>query len=531
MSDRNRLSAGDYLIPLPEGIGITLQYDDKGVIKNVLSGYESTGTYENITKDMLSELISNKLVPNVISLKNGATYVEGILYTEDVCYDPGELPDCIQETLREKFISDPTKFKFYAITVRSLAAMFRGSVAIRQWLTFSKFNLPPGYLIPTRFEGTDDNYLQVLEDLVGGNKYIFKYPLIPEYVLFHNQDIKHGKFHLIQIKLSSVKKTVSRSGVISAELRSDSMDGSIVVPYSDVIQYDLQKNSDIILDEYDNILYSHNNKIRKSKGSERITCDFCGKLIDVPKVGTVMCSDPNCNSRLYPRVSQFLSTLNLPVVSYDRYKEIIKEQGVGFAVPDILTVDEFEDLKIDVSLRTILRAIVPMYIEPDTNYVNLLCNSCNNAVDTLEYYLSHTSKLEFDLGKDVATRCSYIINWFDQYPENLVDLKTALHDKHINIVDSDKRFDGPPIFRGKSIVLTGTFYHGSQEDIESILKSYGGTVVPDFKHKVDCVIIGGLQEHIDGSIIREARNLRIPIFEEYQFFSEYDIESDLAENL
>lgn len=530
MSDRNRLSAGDYLVPLPEGIQITLEYDDQGVIKKIFRGYESNEVLEDCSDMFLDPLISNKLIPNLIPLKHGATYIEGILNTSSECYDSGELPECIQDSLQSMFLKDPNSFKFFAISVRSLTAMFRGSIAVRQWLNFVKFNLPPGYLIPAKLEGTDDSYLTKLEDLIGGSKYTFNYPRIPEYVIFHNQNMLHGTFHIKQTSINKIEKIVNHSGVISAELDTDL--GKIIVPYSSVVNFDLKKSSNILLDEYDNILYSnYSGRYKNKHASSRITCDFCGKIIDVPKTGVVTCSDPNCNSRLYPRIEQFLTTLKLPIISYDRYREITDNEGPGFSIPDILLIQEFEDADISVSPSDLLRAIVPMYVEPDSSHINRYCNSCKNSIHTIEYYLSHPEKIEFDLGEDIYRCSKHIVNWFVQYPENLVDFQTLLYDKKVNVDSQNKMFDGPQIFRNKNIMLTGTFYHGSVSDIESILKSYGGSVVSDFNNKVDCIIIGGLQERTDGSIIREGRNKRIPIFEEQQFFTQYDIESDMAENL
>ena len=49
-----------------------------------------------------------------------------------------------------------------------------------------------------------------------------------------------------------------------------------------------------------------------------------------------------------------------------------------------------------------------------------------------------------------------------------------------------------------------------------------------FNTAVDCVVIGSLREDVDGKAVQKARQMQIPIFEEAEFFRNYEIDTDLA---
>ena len=97
-----------------------------------------------------------------------------------------------------------------------------------------------------------------------------------------------------------------------------------------------------------------------------------------------------------------------------------------------------------------------------------------------------------------------------------------------------QKFDGDPIFRGNTFVITGKFKRGDYPEIQSILMSYAANVVPDIEpgQKLpDIVITGSLNDGISGKIIQKARLHNIPIVEEDVFFTQYEIDQDLANNL
>ena len=102
---------------------------------------------------------------------------------------------------------------------------------------------------------------------------------------------------------------------------------------------------------------------------------------------------------------------------------------------------------------------------------------------------------------------------------------------NVNITKATKKFEGAPIFRDKLILLTGSFIHGSLDEIANILHSYSAETTTQMSDNVNCVVIGDGQENINGHVVIEARKKRVPVMSESEFFMQYDIDTDLAENL
>lgn len=114
---------------------------------------------------------------------------------------------------------------------------------------------------------------------------------------------------------------------------------------------------------------------------------------------------------------------------------------------------------------------------------------------------------------------------------NVSDINTLLNSPNVNLVETEKKFDGAPIFRNKTICLTGSFIRGSMAEIASIMHSYSAKVVFQFTNTVDCVLVGGTMENIDGKIMRDAKALNKVVMSEDAFFKKYEIDSDINANL
>ena len=80
-------------------------------------------------------------------------------------------------------------------------------------------------------------------------------------------------------------------------------------------------------------------------------------------------------------------------------------------------------------------------------------------------------------------------------------------------------------------MITGSFAHGSLAEITSILASYSAAVTQTFSTAVNCVLVGDLNENTNAFAVKSARKSAIPVMQESEFFKQYDIDSDLAENL
>lgn len=526
MTDRNRLSAGEFFVPLPVGFPLTLKYDENGVLVQVCKGYERGG--EDVSSIFLYSFVNDHIVPNKVALKKGTTYVSGILYTSAELKGCGKLPECKYDDIISKYKDSRKGFKFFALSVTSLSAVFNGAVNIRQWLTFSKFTVPQGILLSSKTCGDVDTYL-----FNHGNDDIwsninFKFPKIPEYVIFSTKSVEYGSFDIFENKVSSTKQYILDSGVIDCKVKLEAGKDDMSVPYSEVVKYNIQKNTTLIYDKNLNILYSQFSGNKRV--SDTILCSSCGKLIKVPKFGVTTCSDVNCNSRLYPRVKQFLTTLHLPYIDFSRYEEVCKSKGLDFHVPDILDIDEYKDVELKCTVFELLRAITPKFVMPDDSVLLQFCNTCKNASGTVQYYLQFPNDIQIDISYDIQNSMKPVVDWYSN-SDNMKDLVSVFHNDKIKIVSENIQFDGAPIFRNTSIVITGKFIHGSYDVITSILKGYGAEVDTEVDENTDCIVTGSMMENISGHVIKQGRKYNVPIIDENEFFSMYDIDSDLRENL
>ena len=524
MFARNLLQAGEFVTLVPVGIPVTLQYSDKGSIQKIYLNHEKTD-HKDVTETMLPVIIKNKQVPNKVSVKGGTTWVRGVFYTENIYSGTGDLPDCIMGDLLEAFYASPRMFAFFAGDVMSLALKFKGAVATRQWLSVSGFDTLQGYVVPADI--TEEKFESMVE-----KNYLFKYPLISSYILYHKDGtISYPKTGLRQFIVNRVARNVSEDGNIFADVTATTGETyRVLYPY--VVKFNLHQNTLVVMKDNNDFIFSaQTSSSRKDTRSSKLQCSFCGKNLNVPniEVREFKCSDENCTSRLYPRVNQLLSTLELPTLSYSSYLKTIKDYGTGFSVVSVLDTDMYKDCKVEITLETAIRAFVPKYILPGAAQISQFCDACNNTIESVVYYVQNVDKMKVDLDLDFhAFNRFYIWLLSDNNALNLVEFIKRFEGHYIR---KGKHFDGAPIFRDKLIYLTGTFEHGSLAEVRSILESYSASVATDYSNLVDLVLLGSIPENVNGSAVVSARKHGKPVMQEAAFFDQYDIDSDLSENL
>ena len=511
---RNRLTAGDFVTIVPIGLPATLQYDENGRIQRVFKGFVDSRI--DISDKVFEKVLETKSVPRSVMIQGGTTWVSGVFYTdqEKSLVGSGDIPRSIEDDFLNRWMSGKIDVEFYAGSAKSLAYSFRGAQPTRSWLTFSKFNLLPGYVVPSDLD--EDKFARMVDRIDTP----FRYPRIQGFITYRYGNPVYQDMKLKQFTVTDIVMFVSISGHICSKIFNSS-GFSIVVDYSDTVRYNVTKGASILLDEDYNIISSSPVK----RVDNEISCPICGRRIIVPGAGQVSCPDDHCNSNLFLPLNRFLNTLGLPSWDKNRYDSEILKKIKTFSIPDIFDLPEYKEIKVKTNLSNLLSAIVPDRVA-DTHFLISLCNRCNNSVDSVEYYVSHPSRISSELG----LKNTKLIDWLDK-PENCMDVLSLLHNEHIVIVMRNKKFNGDPIFRGKTIAVTGIFNHGNFDEISAILSSYSASVTNKMSNAVGCVIVGDTKENIDGSMIQSAKMNNVPIMTESQFFSRYGIEDDLAENL
>ena len=518
---RNLLQAGEYVTLVPNGIPIKLEYGSNGTLEKVHVGYDES--YE-ISKEVIPVIMKSKCIPLTVTIHKGQTFVYGVFkpLSNKKYIEEGWIPDCNIDNMLEDFKADPDQFKFFAGEVSSTAAVFKGAVPIRQWLTTSGFQLLSGYLVPANL--TEDSFKSMIR------RDYADYPIVTHYIIYHRDGTtSHTKLSVYQCIIGDVKDYTTEYGYIQREFYTKDKYIKYVVPYSEAYIRDLHVGKRVFM--MNNIIHTDDVSDGFNHVDSSYVCKWCGRKLHVPNDArkAMMCSDSQCNSVLYPRVSQLLKGLYLPVISFARYKEITDSIGSIFSVLDILDVDEYKEFKFSGSLYQVVRAIIPKTILPGDQHVMKLCRECNDTVATFIYYIQNPDKMKVDLSLDDHVY-KKLLNWLED-PCNVSDIVSLLCHERITIEHQEKRFDGPPIFRGKNIAITGKFFHGSSEDVESIFLSYAANIVNVVDSTLDCLIVGDLQEDVDGNKVMKAKKLGVPIFSEYKFFNKYDIDKDLSENL
>ena len=516
---RNLLQAGDHVTIIPSGIRITLQYGENGQVEKVYTGYKEN---ERVLRpELLVPLLTSKEIPSHVAVKNGTTFVYGCLYTSEMYNVEGKLDEDVEKVYLEEYLSNSKMFHFFAGHMHSLALSLNSPVTIQRWLKTTGFETLPSYLVPATLR--EDNFSSMFQL----NNYPFRFPRIMGYVRFRSNQSEFISTDLKQIVVKEVNKVVSVEGYILAELKSYNS-GVVTVSYADVINKNIFKDSIVLLNEDNQIVsvYNPENKNLTSYG-RTITCDYCGKVIDVPSGSTKFtCSNEHCVSVMYHRASKMLSKLGLPSVDVVEFRKFAEGFSNIVALPDVLDMDCYQDTMTEVPLPTLLDAVVPSKIVTRYADWNVFCNSCNNSVESVIYYVQNPGRIIKDLGLDVSVY-RRLVNWLEDV-DNQLDITGMIQHPRISVLTTGKRFEGAPIFRGKSIYLTGKFNHGSFEDVKAILTSYSAEVYEKFNTGVDCVIIGGLHEGVSGKDLQRAKAMEIPVFEESDFFAKYEIDDDIA---
>ena len=513
---RNFLSNGEYVSVVPVGILTTIQYDPNGRIERVING--PTEGDVDVTKEFLQPILDNGLVPRTILAKGGRSWIYGVLYTNVLKYlnVDGVLPEVIYPSLKKAFFENPKSFSFAAHSAKSLSMVLRGSLATRQWLTSSSFNILPGMpLSPEVLK--EENFADRLEKYLGDNAY-FDFPLVGGYCVY-----KDGQptYYSADMRLETVTKTsqkVDFHGNIIMEIN----DGRIFDYGECVNRYNIQKDVVMLLDCYGNIIHTYKNGLSVvGDRHETVMCPICGNIFYPIPGSATKCSDPRCNSKMFIPTNNFLSALRLPNVTYAAFQETVKKVGLNYSVVDILDRPEY-NYEIRANLPTLLYAIIPRSVIADFQSIVLLCNRCYNTLDNVMYKFSNLGVLEKDVDIPEISR---LIDWLKD-DRNINDIRKLVDHPNVKIGSDFKKFEGAPIFRNLRICITGDFIHGSNLDIKNIFTSYSGTVVNDVKD-ANVLVVGGTQTNINGTVIKTAREKGITIFDEYSFFDRYDIDSDL----
>ena len=517
----NLLRPGSYCLFEPLGLHIEITYNVQGAIASV-ARYIGENDTNNMEGKFFDTVLKSNIVPRRILLTGSTTKVSGVLYTDTPINSIGKLPECAGIELAEYFIKHPARFKFLASTVESGAASFPSQMHVKQWLTLNHFNTSPGLLIPSDL---DDNKLRSLLLSVPGHNITTIYGSVISYI---GSSYTRKFVNLIQDKIEKIEQNVANDGTIYADIYLTYLQQVHTTHYSLLYKYNLSKNKLIIFDQsnIDEIIYSSYNDLRVHKPVEdTIVCPTCKKLIKMGYHSIVKCDDEKCSSLQYVRISHFLKTLNLKKLDINDYKRLSK-LNTHISLIDILDNKELKIDNITAPLATLLHAIIPINVLPKLQHAKELCDQCNNSLPTLLYYLSNPDKAYNDLSLDKRIYHN-LFTWINT-DNRIKEVEDIINHNKITIQEESSIKENAPIFRNKTIYITGTFKHGSYTTIQNILESYSAKVeISEFNENCDCVLIGDILEQVNGIAVKSALKHKIPVLSETGFFNKYEIDNDI----
>jgi len=511
-------SAGSLVYIVPTGLLVTLRYDAHGILYKV---YQGINVLEELPEDFLKTIVRMGLVPNSIKLHGGTTDISGVFYSNTIKSKEGLLPDCEFNRLVEDIKSGTPGYRFYVGNVESGAMQITPS-SMQAWTKMVGFESLPCWAVP--INATEETLRSYITD----NTYIpFEYPLLSGFFIFEGQN--KAKYYDLHLKTATISEKPERftdhDGYIKYGLAYGNNE-SISIDYPDAVKFNIQKGSQVVFDG-DKIIWS-DTKSLEDKLPTRTVCTYCNKILDVPSNGPMTCSDDFCISKLYPRIQRFCKILGLEELTIEEFDKAITKQQIQI-LPDLLLLPKYSDIKIKNHLSEVLLASINGDVGMNREWLVKFCNKCNNSYKTVKYYFEGPRRIATELDMQLPPRFG---NWLAE-PRNLIELDTIMNSEQIELLEANRivKFDGMPLLRNKKLMITGTFMHGSTEDIVAILQSYSAEVVTQFDKKVQCVIVGDIKENIDGLAIQAARELDLPMFTESEFFARYQIDEDLEKFL
>lgn len=503
---------GAYVEVVPAGLLVKLQYNQNGLLEKI---YDLESELE-ITTQQFNNI--KKFAPQTIPLNGGTTWVEGVFYTQNIPEIDGPL---VSTEEINNYYFNQSNLIFYAANVKSLAAGFSGVRVIRNWLSSSGFNILPGMVTAMQFDETS------IQNMVKFGNYRFEYPYIGGFYIFEDGECRFEPSNFEQIKVKKIVEEYSEYGYITYELIGESTNATVSA--GDLVKYNIHEGSTILWIFTTGEVISCKSSAKEAVPSI-IHCKWCGSPITINTAGPTECPDPHCLSHMYPYATKMLRGLDLPDISYEQYASAVNDKQIT-CITDVLLLANEEDIKPRVSLERALQAAIPADVCANETLIKKFVSLCNHSIDSVKYYINNPVRIHrelIDSGADYV-QVSKLSTWLSD-PYNSSTVLTVL--ATIDLGGSAASFDGAPIFRNNTFMITGKFRRGSQDDIASILKSYSAKVLTDTDTMVcDALVVGALSDETSVHIIQQAKLRSIPVMTEDEFFTRFDIDSDLASNL
>lgn len=535
---RNRLNAGDFIVPIPAGLYVKISYNAKGLLESIYAGGDGNDESNllKLPQDEFMKLKNDKhlAIPRQVNVSGGTTHVFGIIVPDSkllkslmLSASVGNLVDVIRMPLLKRIVyEDSYNCTLYAYNMKSNGVKISGRQAITRWISIQRFNLLPGFLAPYEQPETVDRCIK--ENCEGANG---KYAIYCSYITFSKEGA--SEVYPLDVKVDLVESgpslTMNENGVGFASVNC-TYTGSHQFRLFTAKTFCISRTDKLVL-EGDEVIrnISCNTSAFEGIKQKSLFCPGCGRKLIIK--GLTRCEDIHCVTRRYKAVCNMLDVLGLQKLDFNDYQKHFwnKKEYQSFAIGDVLDyVIPEGDNPLDVTISTALESV--MYTVPDAlKLSSSLVNQCNQSLESLMYYANNPSRIasDFDFGKFSSES---LIEWFEDV-ENILEFKSVIEHPKINIVQNTSFYSVPPILRGTKLCITGRFEFGSKANVIKLLSSYSAEIVDFVDDTVKFVVVGDKRIDVDGRLLSDARAAGVCIVEESKFFANFDITKDIKDNL
>lgn len=505
---------GDTVKVVPFGLLADVKYNENGVISGIYLVSEDGTEQRKLSSLTASRVQKKNVVPSRISNARKCS-VQGVF-----TFDHVGVNDVVAKGKQQAFLEelengnlDDVEFRAYRIVESNAAYGVYNQTTSMEMLGFKCCT---GFVVPAN----------VTDKVIKSTPCMLKYPFVSGYAVYRTgNDYRYVPESFFYERVKSVSRTTNYAGYIVANVFFES--GHVVnVPYPDVVNFNVQKGSYVIVDEGKIAFCS--DKCNGSKRVEReFRCEFCGSTISSPFTGYVKCSYQNCTSNLYPVVEHMLSVLDLEPMPYSLYLESVKS-GKVMCLTDVFNVELYSECQVSCTAATALKAVCPVGVVRDADFFGKLYEG-SKSLEAFNHYIENPSEVAQDFSQVLDARdCKSFEAWISD-PENLLTAKTILNDvSQVSIKSAVVELDVPQLFRNKTVFLEGKFKHGTYSEVASILRSYGAEIASKFDNRCSCVLLGDFVRDPESlPVVNVALSYNVPIYQESDFFASYGIDEDI----
>jgi len=409
-------------------------------------------------------------------------------------------------------------------------------------------------------EGTSvENMEELLEyiDAIDGKRFDYEYPIdgvVLKYQKFNmynkiGETVKCPKWAIaykfapleVKTKVLNIDFQVGRSGVITpvAILEPVLISGS-TVGRATLNNEDYIKDKDIRINDYvyvrkaAEIIPEVVNVIKEERGLDSkpfemiSVCPKCGSpLLRKPGEADYYCLNNECPARVIEQIVHFASRDAYDITGLgDKISEFLYNENFVNKISDIYYIKNYKDILLtkegfgEKSVNNLLEAIEKSKNNNLDRLVyglgiknvgkkvaRLLTEVYPTMDDLMNAQIDDISRID-DIGEIIAKS---VYDYFhDEVNLTMIEI---LKNNGLNMIYTSSKKDVDSVFKGKTVVLTGSLVKYSRDEASKIIEDLGGKTSSSVSKKTDYVLYGDQA----GSKLTKAQDLGIKLITEDEF--------------